>query len=135
MSTQTAQPPTVDDDPAPTSAAGPAPSGRRRSRVLLTVTGAVVAVLFVLPLWWTIASALRPQQETFRTLSPVTLWTVVPRSLTFENFVRLFDGDFGRAMLNSVIVTVATLVIGLTLSATAAFAISSQLRFNTGPNI
>jgi ABC-type glycerol-3-phosphate transport system permease component len=104
-----------------------APARRRArggSRPVLVVVGALVATLFALPLWWTIASALRPQQETFETLSPVSIWTVLPRSLTFDNFVRLFDGDFGRAMLNSVIVTVATLVIGLTLSATAAFALA-----------
>lgn len=99
-------------------------SRRRSSRPGLVVVGVLVALLFTLPMWWTVVSALRPQEETFRTLSPVTLWTVLPQELTFSNFVRLFDGDFGRALLNSTIVTVATLVIGLAISATAAFALA-----------
>jgi putative chitobiose transport system permease protein len=97
---------------------------RRSSRPGLMVAGVVVAALFTLPLWWTVVSALRPQEETFRTLSPVTLWTVLPQGLTLDNFVRLFDRDFGQALLNSTIVTVATLIIGLAISATAAFALA-----------
>src|SRR4028119_2498373 len=102
----------------------PSGSKHRSSRPGLVVVGVLVAVLFTLPLWWTVVSALRPQQETFRTLSPVTLWTVLPQELTLDNFVRLFEGDFGRALLNSTIVTVATLLIGLAISATAAFALA-----------
>ncbi len=112
--------------PAAVSRPAPQQKGGRSnySRLFLGVLGAVVALLFALPLWWSVVSALRPQQETFRTLSPVTLWTILPRGFTFDNFIRLFDGDFGRAMLNSVIVTVATLVIGLAMSSTAAFALA-----------
>lgn len=101
-------------------------STRRSSgpRIGLVVLGSVVAAAFILPLWWTVASALRPQEETFRTLSPVSIWTIVPRELTFGNFGRLFEGGFGPAMVNSLIVTAATLVIGLAICATAAFALA-----------
>jgi ABC-type glycerol-3-phosphate transport system permease component len=89
----------------------------------LTVLAAAVAVIFVLPLWWTVASALRPQSETFSTLSPVSLWTLLPRSLTFENFTDL-AGDFTLAMANSLFVTAATIVLGLAMCAAAAFALA-----------
>jgi ABC-type glycerol-3-phosphate transport system permease component len=96
-----------------------------RTRVILTaLLGGVVALVFVLPLWWTVASALRPQDETFRTLSPVSLWTVIPREFTFSNFTRLGEGNFDLAMVNSLLVTVATLVLGLAICATAAFALA-----------
>jgi putative chitobiose transport system permease protein len=97
---------------------------RRPRGAGVLVLGAVVALLFVLPLWWTVASALRPQAETFRTLSPVSLWTVVPRHLTLHNFTALAHSEFPRAMANSTIVTVATLVVGLAICATAAFALA-----------
>jgi putative chitobiose transport system permease protein len=100
----------------------------RHSRAGRWALGALIALLFVLPLWWTLVSALRDQNETFRTLSPVSVWTILPRGFTFDNFVRLFDGDFDRAILNSIIVTAVTLVIGLTISSTAAFALA-VLRF------
>ncbi len=97
-------------------------------RVGMVALGTLIATLFMLPLWWMVASALRPQDETFRTLSPVSIWTLIPRGLTFDNLVRLFGGDFGRAMLNSVIVTAVTLVLGLAINSTAAFALA-VLRF------
>src|SRR5436305_2393248 len=93
-------------------------------RLGIATLGWIVALMFLLPLWWTVVSALRPQAETFRTLSPVTGWTIFPRHLTFHNFTRLFDGNFGRAMVNSIIVTAATLIIGLAICCTAAFALA-----------
>ncbi|MCU1671945.1 MAG: hypothetical protein JWN77_58 [Frankiales bacterium] len=97
---------------------------RRRGGVGTLLLATLIALLFVLPLWWTVASALRPQSETFRTLSPVSLWTLVPRQLTLHNFAELTEGDFLRAMGNSTVVTVATLVIGLAICSTAAFALA-----------
>jgi ABC-type glycerol-3-phosphate transport system permease component len=90
----------------------------------MIVLGALIALLFVLPLWWTLASALRSQEETFRTLSPVSIWTLIPRDLTVGNFVRLFEGGFGIALFNSLVVTAVTLIAGLAICATAAFALA-----------
>jgi multiple sugar transport system permease protein/putative chitobiose transport system permease protein len=105
-----------------------AASASRRSKVAMLAVGAAVALLFLLPLWWVVASALRTQTETFRTLSPVSLWTIVPRDVTLDNFTRLFHGDFGRAILNSIIVASVSVVVGLVICATAAFALA-VLRF------
>jgi ABC-type glycerol-3-phosphate transport system permease component len=96
-------------------------SSRHAVRALLV---ALAALLFVLPLWWTGASALRPQEETFTTLSPVSIWTILPRGLTLENFGRLSEGGFGLAMVNSILVATVTIVLGLAVSATAAFALA-----------
>jgi putative chitobiose transport system permease protein len=103
-------------------------AGRSRSRAGTAGLGAVIAVLFVLPLWWTVVSALRPQRETFATISPVSLWTLVPRHFTLDNFARLFQTGFGRAMVNSSAVTAGTLIGGLAICSTAAFALA-VLRF------
>ncbi len=103
-------------------------NGARHSSPGLVLLGAFIALLFALPLWWMLAGSLRPQAETFRTLSPVSVWTLIPRELTLGNFTELFGGNFGRAILNSVVVTTATLVIGLAISSTAAFALA-VLRF------
>ena len=125
MATQTAQ-----RSPAGASAVAPPvrDGHRRRPRIGAVLLGTAIAVSFLLPLWWTAVSALRPQRETFSTLSPVTFWTLLPRDVTLANFGRLFDTDFGRAMLNSTIVTVGTVVGGLAICATAAFALA-VLRF------
>ena len=114
--------------PAPAPARPAAPTGRPRPRIGMVLLGSIIAALFVLPLWWAVASALRPQRETFATISPVSLWTLIPRDFTFDNFGRLFDTGFGRAMVNSTVVTAGTLVGGLIICATAAFALA-VLRF------
>jgi putative chitobiose transport system permease protein len=118
-----------------TRVTSPAPAPRRRgadrkrrSRMRLGVVGWIIAVLFVLPLWWTVARALRPQRETFATISPLSLWTLVPRHFTLGNFGRLFGTGFGRAILNSSVVTAGTLIGGLAICAMAAFALA-VLRF------
>jgi putative chitobiose transport system permease protein len=128
VSTQTHRRPGTDE--AGNDPHAPLTPRRRKSRprIGMIVLGAIIAILFVLPLWWAAASALRPQRETFATISPVSLWTLIPRAFTFENFVRLFGTDFGRAMLNSTVVTAGTLVGGLAICATAAFALA-VLRF------
>jgi len=97
---------------------------RGGSRAGLVALGAFIAFLFFVPLWWTVASGLRSQEETFRALSPVSVWTLVPRDATFGNFARLLQGDFGRALLNSAVVTAATLVLGLAVCSAAAFALA-----------
>jgi putative chitobiose transport system permease protein len=111
-------------EPAATSDEPGVAAPHRRSRAGMVLLGSIIAVLFVLPLWWTVASALRPQRETFATISPVSLWTLVPRDLSLSNFGRLFDTGFGRAMVNSSVVTAGTLVGGLAICATAAFALA-----------
>jgi putative chitobiose transport system permease protein len=58
----------------------------------------------------------------------VSLWTLIPRGVTFQNFTRLFGGDFSRAIVNSVVVTTASVLAGLALCAPAAFALA-VLRF------
>jgi putative chitobiose transport system permease protein len=121
--------PTVADTPPATASRVDQPRRRRpRRRTGLLLLGAVVAVLFALPLWWTLASALRPQRETFATISPLSVWTLIPRHPTFGNFAHVFDTGFGRAMLNSSIVTLGTVVGGLAICASAAFALA-VLRF------
>jgi putative chitobiose transport system permease protein len=104
-----------------------APDGRpgRLRAALVVVLGALVALLFLLPLWWTVVSALRPEKETFSTLSPVSIWTILPRHFTLSNFTHLSEGSFGLAMVNSLIVTVATVVVGLIICAMAAFALAA----------
>jgi putative chitobiose transport system permease protein len=126
--TQLARGTEAEEATAGTARRGAAPSGKERPRIGMVLLGSLIAVLFVLPLWWTVASALRPQRETFATISPVSPWTLVPRDFTLDNFARLFDTGFGRAIVNSSVVTVGTLVGGLAICATAAFALA-VLRF------
>jgi putative chitobiose transport system permease protein len=91
------------------------------------VRGSVIALLgllFFLPLWWVTVSALRPQEEIFAFLSPLNPWTLWPRSPTLAHVVELWSGPFARAIFNTMYVTAVTVVIGLVISAKAAFALA-----------
>lgn len=94
------------------------------SQVILTAVAAVVALLFFLPFAWMVTSAVRPGEEIFRFLSPLSVYSLIPKTLTAENFARLLSGEVGRTVFNSIFVTALTVIFGLMVSATAAFALS-----------
>ncbi len=73
------------------------------SRLVLTVVAAVVALLFFLPFAWMVTSAVRPGDEIFRYLSPLSVYSLIPKTITAENFARLFSGEVGRTVFNSVL--------------------------------
>jgi putative chitobiose transport system permease protein len=100
----------------------------RLTTMALTVLAGVLAVFFALPLLWTFTSSLRPGVEIFEHLSPFGVESVVPTELHLENYTALINGDFGRAVANSLFVSAVTVVLGLVISAMAAFAFSA-LRF------
>src|SRR5271166_1433538 len=57
-------------------------------------------------------------------LSPLSLWTFVPNRITPANLTNVLSGPFGRAMLNSIGVGIATVVLGLFICTPAAFALA-----------
>ena len=91
---------------------------------LRTVAVILVALLFFIPLWWVVVSALRPGDAIFRYLSPLSIWSFWPKDFTLENIVGLWQGSFRLAITNSVMVTAVTVVIGLVICSTAAFALA-----------
>jgi trehalose/maltose transport system permease protein len=86
----------------------------------------VVVIIFytVFPFVWAVISSIKPNAELFST--PVDYWPD-QINLTFYQFV-LDNGDFLRALRNSVIVSVTTVVISLALGSLAAYALG-RLKF------
>ena len=91
----------------------------RRSATILAI---ICALSFVLPLWWVVVSALRPTQDIFRYLSPLSAWTLLPLHPTVANVVDLWSSPFARAIGNSVLIAAVTVVLGLVVCSAAAFA-------------
>lgn len=102
----------------------PAASGRGRTTVL-AVTGLAVGLVFVLPLWWAFVNSLRPGNETFRHINPLSWQTMLTLSPSLENYTALTDTTLGRGIANSLIVSLATVVVGLVICAMAAFGLSA----------
>lgn len=102
--------------------------GRLRKRfayVGLSIVGAVVGVLFLLPLLWAFTNSLRPGSDTFRFLQPLSWETFFTLTPSFDNYVALLSSDLGRAIVNSLVIGFATVVIGLAICAMAAFGLSA----------
>ena len=83
---------------------------------------ALLALLFMLPLIWTVLGS-------FRSASDLRLhpWRL-PESLDWSNYVAAFEGHIGLYLLNSTIVTIVSVGLIILLSAPAAYAFA-RLRF------
>ncbi|TDE15864.1 carbohydrate ABC transporter permease [Jiangella asiatica] len=99
-------------------------SRRLTPRRLLTGTGLtimttllVVACLF--PFYWMFVTSIKPEPEIF-TKTP-HLWTANP---TFERYGALFEGDFLQQLVNSLIISTATVALTLLLAVVAAYALA-----------
>ena len=92
-------------------------------RVATHLLFCLVGVLFVLPLWWSLASSLRPLDEIFKFTSPFSINALIPQHLDLSAYVNIFaDKGFGRAIFNSLLVAVTTVLGGLIVNGLAGFA-------------
>ena len=118
-----AQPLAVESARASTrQAPKPAPVRSLGASVLLHTTLVIATFCALFPVVWVLLSSFKPAYA-IRS-SEISLF----KDPTFENYTHvLFDTSFGYWFLNSVIVAVFTMVIGITMASTAGYALS---RFN-----
>lgn len=88
----------------------------------------LLALLFVVPLVWLFIASVRPIQEIFRYVAPLSWRTFWPETFNLEGYARLMSGSFPRAMLNSAVLAFATVIGGVAVNALAAYAFA-RLRF------
>ncbi|MCI0545723.1 MAG: carbohydrate ABC transporter permease [Candidatus Rokubacteria bacterium] len=82
--------------------------------------GLVLLAIGAFPLLWMLSTSLKPSGEMFAT--PPTL---VPRSVTLENFARLFaETNFLTYFGNSVTVSLATVLLTLAVSSAGAYGLT-----------
>lgn len=100
-------------------------AGKMFSKLFTAVVLAALALVFIVPLWWTLASALRPAGSLYEYANPLTWRTFIPPKVTLDNFVNVFANlGFGRALANSFIVAFGTIAMGVVVSAMAGFALA-----------
>lgn len=97
----------------------------KKVSLLRTTVAICCAGLFFLPLWWMIVSALRPSDDIFRYLSPLSWETLIPKNVTLQYLGELWSGSFRQAILNSIFVTSVTVCMGLLVCSAAAFALAA----------
>lgn len=108
--------------------AGAKPRRRRRTGPLYYVGIGLIVAYCLVPFYWMLASALRRPHDQFSN-SPF------PWPLSLANFTAAFSpsNGFGRALVNSLVVSTVTTVLTLIIGISAAYALA-RLRFR-GRNI
>jgi trehalose/maltose transport system permease protein len=97
---------------------------RTLSRIAFAALVLALLLFMLFPFAWALVSSLKPSEELFAT--PVRY---LPEHLTFEHYRRVFEnGDFMRALSNSVIVAVSVTLLSLVLGSLAAHALG-RIRF------
>lgn len=91
-------------------------------RLPLHLLYVLVGLLFILPLWWSITSSLRPLEEIFKYTSPFSLKALLLDHLDFSAYLTIFgEREFGLAVLNSAFVAGMTVLGGLIINGLAGF--------------
>jgi ABC-type glycerol-3-phosphate transport system permease component len=110
-------------DPVPVRTPGrtrrprPRPS---RGLVLVRILAVVIGLFAVLPVLWTVLASFKGSQEVFQ--SPPT---ILPADPTLESYAYVLSrGAFGSWVVNSVVVAVATVLIGLVIGVLGGYALS-----------
>ena len=102
-------------------------AGEARHRVravLLLIAKLVLVLVFGLPLLFLIISSFKPDIQIFADLGSLRAFLPVG-DLTLENYVGVFERvPFAQFIMNSIIITVSTVALGLVVNSMAAFALS-----------
>ncbi|MDO5736402.1 MAG: carbohydrate ABC transporter permease [Propionibacteriaceae bacterium] len=93
-------------------------------RVLGMLLRILLGLVFGLPLVFMIVSSFKPDLQIFADLGTPSAFLPVGE-LSFENYLGVFDRvPFATFLMNSVLISVATVVLGIIVNSMAAFALS-----------
>jgi ABC-type glycerol-3-phosphate transport system permease component len=96
----------------------------RLARAGLALAQIVLALIILLPFFWMVSVSLKPGDEPFAI--PAKLW---PDDPTLQNYVTAFRPEFKIYFINSIVVSLSTVVITVTLALLAAYTFTrSQTR-------
>lgn len=97
----------------------PAPKRRAPRRWGLVAAQVLVLLVVAIPLLWMVSVSFKPAAEPFRI--PAQLW---PDNPTWGNYASALRPEFRRYLLNSALVSLATIVVSVTAALLAAYALS-----------
>lgn len=95
------------------------------NRWLETVRYAIlvlIAVILLTPVYWLIMSSVRPAEHIFKFSGTFSIETLIPFALTLDNYTQALGGNIGQALVNSLFVSLSTVLIGVLVNSLAGFA-------------
>jgi multiple sugar transport system permease protein len=112
--------------PVPTAPAQPRRQARTKRKVGVVgwIVRILLAVVFVFPLLFMFVSSLKPDLQIFDDLSSLAAFLPVG-DISLDNYVAVFERvPAMRFLLNSVVISVLTVLLGLFINSLAAFGLS-----------
>ena len=107
----------------------PAPAAEPRQSTAARTTGkylvrTLLALFFAFPLVFMFVSSLKPDQQIFKDLSSLRAFLPIG-DISLKNYTGVFQtAPAARFLINSVLITAATVLLGLLVNSMAAFALS-----------
>jgi multiple sugar transport system permease protein len=96
----------------------------RIRNIVMLIVRILIALVFGLPLLFMIISSFKPDLQIFADLGSIKAFLPVG-DLSWDNYKGVFERvPFAQFLLNSVIISVSTVVLGLIVNSMAAFALS-----------
>ncbi|RXZ82325.1 carbohydrate ABC transporter permease [Paenibacillaceae bacterium] len=96
---------------------------KRASKTAMYIVQIIVAFLIVFPLFFAVVSSLRPLDDIYKYVSPVTLQTFLPTNTTLDAYITLFtERNFALVLFNTFFVAIMTVLFGIIFGSMAAFA-------------
>lgn len=96
---------------------------KRRSRIqwMKSVVAWIIALIYLFPVYWMVATSLKDKSETFS--QPPHF---IPHSPTFESYQAAFSPEYGvwDALRNSMLIAFGTLILTLVVAVPASYAVA-----------
>ncbi|RKE17770.1 carbohydrate ABC transporter permease [Streptomyces sp. TLI_171] len=109
---------------ATTPTPAPGPLRRTLRRIPGHALRSALALVFVFPIVFMLISSFKPDQQIFADLGSIKAFLPVGQ-LSLDNYTAVFDRvPAGRFLLNSIVISAVTVVLGIVVNSLAAFALS-----------
>ncbi|WP_114854424.1 carbohydrate ABC transporter permease [Brachybacterium sp. YJGR34] len=107
------------------------PDARRVRDLLFLVPFGIILIVIMFPVLWMLYSSLRPVQE----ISQGVTWDTLLADLSLDSYTRLFEAtNFGRYLMNSLLVCAVGTVLTVCVAMLAGFALS-RFSFRARPAV
>ena len=95
---------------------------RARRLILLYTLLILIAIMIILPISWIVVSSFTTRETVWSNVLPFSWRAFIPEEFTLEGYRAIFEKDFGRALINTFILGIVTVVLGIVVGALAGFA-------------
>lgn len=96
---------------------------RITKKVIIYIVLVIMTIASLFPIFFCLSASLRTQEDLFRNMFPFTIKSLIPTHITGENFQIIFTKyEFWRPIMNTLIVTIASIIFGCIINSMAGFA-------------